>query len=81
VSTISHQQSAFATKYLQSNASPRIVEELKSQVDTLKGQLVREREHQESMKGEFEKRLEATRRETREKVQRILEKRFQTQQQ
>jgi TATA-binding protein-associated factor Taf7 len=33
------------------------------------------------MKGDFEKRLEATRRETREKVQRILEKRFQTQQQ
>ena len=81
MSTISHQQSAFATKYLQSNGSPRIVEELKSQVDTLKGQLEREREHQESMKGEFDKRLEATRRETREKVQRILEKRFQTQQQ
>jgi hypothetical protein len=49
-------------------------------VESLRSQLEKEVMQKESMQSEFEKRLEATRRETREKVQKILERRFQNQQ-
>ena len=43
----------------------------------LREQLEREREQKEQMQGEFQRRLDVTRRETRDKVQKIIERRYQ----
>lgn len=77
--------SVFTSRYLQSNrSSPRLdyLQELKQTIEALKGDLKAkedeiqaQRRDRSALKREYERRIEETRRETRDRVQRVMEKR------
>lgn len=79
--------SVFASRYLENNKSPARdpMSELKQTISTLKKELkskseiISEQEkHKTALREEYERKIDQTRRDTRERVQKVMEKRLST---